>query len=90
MDDEERNHLWKILRPRAEAGDKDALNILGSLYVDEALCRNDGSLLDLAEKSFQEAAQRGHESASAFLETVWPGIKSEYLSKINAARRRKP
>jgi hypothetical protein len=88
MDEEERTHLWKLLRPRAEAGDRDALNILGSLYVDEALRLNDGSFLELAEKSFREAAERGHEVASTFLETVWPGIKEGYLSKIEAARRK--
>lgn len=79
---ESQDYLWNLVQRKAQQGDGDAANILGSLYVDRALEEKDSSLLDLAEKNFVLAASLGSAAAAAFVEAVWPSVKLEYLAKI--------
>jgi len=88
MSDGERKHLWKVVRERAQAGNADALNVLGSLYVDEALRLKDEALLDAAEDNFKKAAIAGHSVASEFVRARWPELKEKYAADIREAKSR--
>lgn len=82
MNSESDQYLWALIQDRASRGDKDAINVLGSLYVDRAVKENNIQLLELAEKNFTLAAKFGNDKAASFLESRWVKVKAECVEKI--------
>jgi TPR repeat protein len=85
MTNEANDHLWQLVKQRAQHGDNVALNILGSLYVDRALMERDVDLLDEAERHFRRAAELGNVGANAFIKLTWTSLKAEYRAQIEGA-----
>jgi asparagine synthetase A len=54
-------HLFRLTKSRADAGDPASMNALGSLYAEMALLRKEPAMLEDAERAFRTAADWGHE-----------------------------
>ncbi len=83
MQSDDFEHLFRVTKQRADAGDAGAMNVLGSLYVDKARQSKNKALLDEAEAAFRKAAALGNESAGRFVSGIWQSIKQEYLREIS-------
>jgi hypothetical protein len=81
-EEDEWEHVKRVVHERAIAGNPQAQNTFGSLMVDESVRTLNPVLLDEAEQWFAKAAKGGHMPAADFLETIWPVVKEEYRLKI--------
>jgi hypothetical protein len=75
-------HLFRLTKSRADAGDPASMNALGSLYAEMALLRKEPAMLEDAERAFRTAADWGHEPAQRFVSSSWSAVKAEYSARI--------
>lgn len=76
------DRAYAIIEERANQGDAESQNALGSKYLSDSIEKLDVSLLDTAEEWYEKAAANGYEKARRHLEESWPSIKEAYRQRI--------
>jgi aromatic ring hydroxylase len=82
MDKNERSYLWQLIERKAATGDKDALNAMGAMCVDEAMRLGDSSYLERAEDYYRRSAAAGNSHAARYLDEVWGRVKREHKHRL--------
>lgn len=83
------DHAYRIIEERANQGDAESQNALGSKYLSDSIEKLDVCLLERAEEWYKKAAANGYERARRHLEEAWPSIKEAYRQRIEKKKEEK-